>query len=65
MGGRRDAAGQSPGQQIQAAEHEAAKRRILAQAEVNRPPAGQIELAASGERGSGRSSTAPRLTYEA
>lgn len=62
MGGRRDAAGQSPGQQIQAAEHEAAKRRILALAEANPPPTGQID---PGEPSWGTRSTAPRVTYEA
>lgn len=63
MGGRRDAARRGPGQQIQAAEQEAAKRRILALAEADR-----IYRAALGEPSPARSggySTAPRVAHEA
>lgn len=61
MGGRRDAARQSRGQQIQAAEQEAARRRILALAEVDR-----IDPAALGESSAARSGSyaaAPRVAY--
>lgn len=50
MGGRDDAARQSRGQQIQAAEREAAKQRLLALAEADRIPAEEITRAMPGGR---------------
>ncbi|MCI4061182.1 hypothetical protein MRQ36_00775 [Micromonospora sp. R77] len=72
MGGRRDAARQSLGQQIQAAEQEAAKRRILAMANPDQTPTGEVGPAVPSLRWSllgvsGRCDGrfAPRVTYEA